>query len=417
MVTYLKILPLMLLFVAMLLSSCNEKPKQAGMPPAVVAIEPVGTAPFKEKLNYLGTLRSRKSVTLSPNVEGDITKIFVNAGEVIEPGTKVMQIDPRRQAAQTDASASAADSVQSDLATAEATLRSLESTLKSKLANVEYTKSQHARYTKLASEGAVSQADADGWQNSYAAAQAECGAIQQQIEAQKMTIEKFKRSHKQALSSLRAQQEQLRYYDIVAPFKGMIGDIPVKIGDHVTSDSKLTTLTENHPLEVYVSIPAEKASVMQKGMKVELVSTDGIDYGTSDVIFISPTVDPSSQTVLIKTLYSNDKDLLRADQTVRAQVVWKTRDGLSVPTAAVTQVAGKYFVFVAQGSGSKMSAKQTEIEVLGIEGGSYQVRSGLRPTDRIVTTGIQRLADGAPIMEKPNASKAETTAHRAQRLH
>ncbi len=148
------------------------------------------------------------------------------------------------------------------------------------------------------------------------------------------------------------------------------------------------------------------------------MSTDGTDYGSSELIFISPTVDPASQTVLIKTLYPNSKSLLRAEQTVRAKIVWRTRDGISVPTSAVMQAAGKYFVFVAKKDGDKLSAKQVEIEVLGIEGDKYQVKSGLKPSDRIVTTGIQRLADGAPIMEKPLAEKTESTAQTThQGLH
>jgi len=409
-----KLLPFILFIAVVFCSACNEAPKQMGMPPAVVSIEPVRVGPFKEKSDYLGNVKSRKSITLSPNVEGHITSIEVTAGQTVPAGARIMRIDSRMQAAQTDAIGSAADSVRSDLSNAEATLRSLQNTLISKQANVEYTKSQHGRYRTLQSEGAVSMAELDSWNNNYKAAVAERDAVQQQIEAQKMTIQKYQRSHHQAVSNWQAQKENLRYYNIVAPFAGTVGDIPVKLGDRVTSDTALTTLTENHPLEVYISIPAEKASVMQKGMKVQLVSTDGVDYGSSELIFISPTVDSNSQTVLIKTLYPNAKSMLRADQTVRAQILWKTREGLSVPTSAVMQAAGKYFVFTAVETAGKLSAKQVEIEVLGIEGDAYQVKSGLKKTDKIVTTGIQRLADGAPIMEKPQGVKPDSTAQNTQ---
>ncbi len=260
-----KIFPIFLCLFAVLCSACNEAPKAGGMPPAVVAVSPVTLAPFRETTHYLGNLRSRKSITLSPNIEGHVTQIQVTAGQVVAAGARIMRIDSRMQSAQADAGADAADSVASDLATAKATLRSLQSTLNSRIANVEYTKSQHARYANLQKEGAVSNSDLDAWKNNASAAQAERDATLQQIEAQKMTIQKYERSHKQALSSWRAQKEQLKYYEIVAPFAGTIGDIPVKQGDHVTSETALTTLTENHPLEVYISIPAEKASLMQKG--------------------------------------------------------------------------------------------------------------------------------------------------------
>ena len=174
-----------------------------------------------------------------------------------------------------------------------------------------------------------------------------------------MTVQKYERSHTQAMANLRALKDQLSYYDITAPFTGVVGDIPVKVGDHVTSSTNLTTLTENHPLECYIAIPAEKASVMHKGMQIALTTTEGRQYGDSPGKFSShPTVDSNSQTVLVKSLYQNSKSELRADQTVTAQIVWQTREGISIPTKAVTQAAGKYFVFVAQKNpAGKLSAR------------------------------------------------------------
>lgn len=395
--------PISLLFIAALslLTACNEQPKSMAMPPAMVQVCSVSIGPFKEKSEYLGTVKSRKSVTLSPHVEGHIREIRVTAGQLVRAGEPIMHIDSRMQSAQTNAVEASADSVQSDLATARATLESLQSTLKSKEANLEYTRAQHARYSSLQSDGAVSQSELDSWKNNFAAAQADKDAALQQIEAQKMTIQKYERSHKQSLASLQAQKEQLSYYEITAPFTGIVGDIPVKLGDHVDSSTSLTTLTENHPLEVYVSIPAEKLGAIRLGMNVALSATDGKKFGDSKVIFVAPTVDSSSQTVLVKALYPNTKSELRADQTVKAEIVWNVRDGISIPTKAVMQAAGKYFVFVAENRAEgKTVVRQAEIEVLEIEGNSYHVKNGLKPSDRIVISGIQRLADGAPIVPK-----------------
>lgn len=408
----------LLFIVSAVLSACSEAPKQMAMPPVMVTIEPVNVGPYREKSTYLGNLRSRKSVTLSPNVDGLVTNIRVVAGQNVKAGERIMQIDSLMQSAQTNAVGAQAESVASDLSTAQATLHSLESTLQSKNANVEYTKTQFARYRNLRAEGAVSQSELDSWKNNWSAAVADRDATVQQIEAQKMTIQKFERTHKQAVSNWQAQREQLKYYDIVAPFAGTVGDIPVKLGDRVTNETALTTVTENHPLEVYISIPAEKASRMQQGMNVELVSSEGKKYGDSKLIFISPTVDAASQTVLIKTLFPNAKSELRAEQTVNAQIVWGVKQGISVPTKAVSQTAGKYFVFVAEKDGPKLTAKQVEIEVDEIEGDQYQVKKGLKPTDRVVTTGTQRLMDGAEIADKSRvAGKAESTAQSKQAVH
>ena len=106
----------------------------------------------------------------------------------------------------------------------------------------------------------------------------------------------------------------------------------------------------------------------------------------------------------VKSLYLNTKSELRADQQVTARIVWDAHPGILVPTKAVSQVAGKSFVFIVEEHNGQRVAKQAEIEVSGIEGNSYQVKSGLKAGDKLITTGIKRLADGAPVAPEPDMS-------------
>jgi multidrug efflux pump subunit AcrA (membrane-fusion protein) len=266
---------LMLVLALGVLAACKEQPKAMSFPPAVVEVSPVQITTYSDKSDFLGTLKSRKSVTISPHVDGHIVAILVQSGQMVQAGQLLMKIDSRMQSAQVNAVAAGAESVEADIATARATLASLESQLKSKTATMDYTRAQHQRYVSLQKDGAVSKADLDSWTNNSSVAQAERDSILQQVEAQKMIIHKHERSHEQALASTQAQKEQLRYYEIHAPFSGMIGDVPAKVGDHVTTSTALTTLTENHPLELYLSIPAEKASMLSMGSHVTLKSADG----------------------------------------------------------------------------------------------------------------------------------------------
>jgi len=393
------------ILIMAVLSSCAKAPPPMVMPPTQVQTESISLTQIKDLSDYQATLKSRKSVVIHPNVEGYITLIRVHSGQLVKEGEKIIQIDSRMQTAQTAASAEGADSIKSDLASSKATLASFESTLKSKYANLEYTKSQFNRYNNLQKEGAISASDLDARKNSYIAAQAEVDATIQQIQAQKMVVEKYQRTYKQALASLKMETEHLKYFDVKAPFTGVVGDIPSKIGDHVATTTDLTTLTENHPLELYVAIPAEMASQLEIGDRISLMSSSGTAYGDSQVIFIAPTVDSESQTVLVKSLFANAKSELRADQQVTARVVWDAHPGILVPTKAVSQVAGKSFVFIAQENDKGQTvAKQAEIEVSGIEGNSFQVKSGLKAGDKLITTGIQRLADGAPVALEPHKS-------------
>ena len=83
---------------------------------------------------------------------------------------------------------------------------------------------------------------------------------------------------------------------------------------------------------------------------------------------------------------------------MRARIVWKTADGLVVPVTAVLRVNGQFFAFVAEpGAGGALAAKQRAIKVGPIVGDNYPVLDGLKPGERVVVSGAQKLADGAPI--------------------
>jgi len=92
---------------------------------------------------------------------------------------------------------------------------------------------------------------------------------------------------------------------------------------------------------------------------------------------------------------------LRAQQYVRARIVWKTTDGLVLPVTSVLRINGRFFAFVAEDSGGKLVAKQRPITVGAIVGDNYAVLDGIKPGERVVTAGAQKLADGLPIQEAP----------------
>lgn len=193
------------------------------------------------------------------------------------------------------------------------------------------------------------------------------------------------------------QKSQLDYYTIKSPFAGVIGDVPVKIGDYVNSQTRLTTVTQNKPLEIYVSVPVEKLSQIKKNMPIELLDSNNEKIGTSTVFFISPNVATDSQTILVKARFGNEKEQLRADQQVRARVIWQTKQGVLIPTEAVSHQSGQDFVFLEGTKGGKPVAQQLPVQLGAIEGSEYQVLQGLKPGQRIIVSGIQNLSDGAPI--------------------
>ena len=193
---------------------------------------------------------------------------------------------------------------------------------------------------------------------------------------------------------------QLDYYRIVAPAHGIVGDIPVRVGDYVNPATRLTTVDDNGLLEAYVSIPVERAKQLRPDLTVQLVDAEGASIGGGRITFISPQVNEETQSVLIKTVVHNDGHLLRAAQFVRARVVWSTHPGVLIPALAVARINGKTFVYVAEESGGKLGARQRPVALGELADNAYARRTGVKSGERIVTAGIQMLADGAPIAEQ-----------------
>lgn len=346
------------LAMAPVLTGCDRDPAQATgvqAPPGVaVRLATVQETEIQDFTEYVGTLKSRRSVTLRPQVDGQLQRIFVRPGAVVKVGDPIMQLDASKQAA---------------------TLRSQEATLVSRRASLDFARQQFERLSALYKEGVVSRQELDQTKATLDAATADVEALE---------------------AAVREQEVQLRYYRITAPTDGIIGDIPVRRGAYVTTDTVLTTLDSNQALEVNVSVPVERARELRLGMPVNLVDREGKTLATSRVSFVSPQVNESTQSVLVKTLVENTSGL-RADQFVRARIVWTVRRGPVIPVSAVTRLNGQAFAFVAEEDQGRLLARQRPIEVGPLVGNDYVVLGGIAPGDRVVVSGIQKLGDGVPL--------------------
>jgi RND family efflux transporter MFP subunit len=291
-------------------------------------------------------------------VEGQIVKIFVKSGDRVADGTPLMQIDPLKQ---------------------EATANSQEATRAAREANLRLAAEQLNRTKRLFSEGVTSKQELDQAQAAYDSAQAEVRALEAQV---------------------REQQVQLRYYRVAAPTNGIIGDVPVHVGDRVTTSTVLTSISQPGALEAYIEVPVERAKDLSIGKKVELVDTSRDIIGQSHITFIAPQISPDSQTILVKAQVENDKGLFRTDQLVRARVVWEAKPTILVPVLAVSRISGQSFVFVAEQTDKGLVAKQRQVVLGDLQGNDYLVLDGLKAGDKIITGSTQMLQDGAPVQPK-----------------
>lgn len=395
-------------------SGKESRSDAAAQPQATkVRLATLETAKVSNSSEYIANVESRRSVNLQPQIQGRVTRIFVREGDNVPAGKPLIQVDPDQQQAAVSSATAAAAAAGSQVDNAKAQLSSLEAQRQSNLSDVQYNQKEYERYSNLADQGAVARSTADQYTNRIETAKANLRAIDQQIQAQQATLARYQKELLQAQASTQEQQVQLRYYQTKAPFAGTVGDIPVKVGDFVNTSTQLATITQNRPLEVNISVPIERGADLRQGMPVELLDTQGKTFGTSRIFFIAPNTANNTQSVLVKSLFENSKGQLRADQYVRARVIWNQRSGVLVPTTAITRLGGETFVFVAQQAPPKQTeqsnqqqsqpaqpqlvAKQKPVKLGAIQGNNYQVLSGLKPGERIITSGLLSLRDGAAI--------------------
>jgi RND family efflux transporter MFP subunit len=336
------------------------------MPVEVVTLAEV---PIEDSSNYLAQLVSRTQVAIYPQVSGVVTSVFVKPGQTVREGAPLLQIDPRRESA--NLSNQVAAKAQRD-------------------ANLALAKRNASRSAALFHEGLISRQQLEQDQSQATVAEAE-------VNAQTAVIG--------------AQSAQLGYYRIAAPFDGTVGDIPVKLGDYVGPQTKLTSVDDNRTLEAYVNVPAEQLGQLDDASRVVLLGDDRVTNTTlaeAPITFVAQEANPQTQAVLIKARFPNGGQL-RAAQIVRARVVWKTHAGVRVPTLAVTRQSGQYFTFVAVAGASGTVAHQVPVTLGEVDNSTYAVVSGLKAGDQVVVSQIQKLRDGAPIVTSPakTASSAD----------
>jgi RND family efflux transporter MFP subunit len=351
-----RVLPLFLCAAACLVSGCKPAAPPPPAPQAMpVQVAPVTLSPVPNSDTYVATIKSRRSSTMQPQVDGNLVKIFVKSGDVVKAGQVLMRIDPLKQVA----------SVQSQ-----------QGTQAQKKAVYDYNKIEVERQRKLFEAGVVSR---DTYEQADQAYQNSKGDYESNA----------------ALTD--TQKQQLAYYDIRAPFNGVVGDIPVHLGDYVSPTTLLTTVDENADLEAYIYIPTERASLVRKGLPVQILDTAGNVLVKSSITFLSPQVDNGLQSILAKAEIPRTAQLLRNQQLVKARVTWSTAPAPTVPVLAVSTVGGQTFVFVATPKGEGYIAHHVPITVGETVGNTYPVLGGLQPGQKVITSGLQFLQEGAPV--------------------
>ncbi len=341
----------------------NDEAKAAGPQAMPVQVATAALQKVDDTTEYVATLKSRDTAVVSPQVEGIITQIFVRSGDRVADGARLMQIDPAKQ---------------------QATVKSQEDARNAQLAQLKWAQQNYERVNGLANAGVVSRQDLDQARSTLDQAQSQLHSLDAQVNE---------------------QQVQLHYFQVVAPRAGIVGDIPVRVGDRVVTTTQLTTVDRPGSLEAYIYVPVEKSGALKMNLPVQIVDGSGNVLATSRITFISPQVDNATQTVLAKAEIANSNDALRNAQFIRARVVWGSDEKPLVPVVAVSRIGGVYFAFVAEADQKGgYVVHQKPLQVGQIVGNDYVVLNGVKAGDKVVVSGTQYLVDGMPVVPQEKSS-------------
>jgi RND family efflux transporter MFP subunit len=350
-----------LVFTVLVAAGCQKKQAApaaggAGMQGLPVQTATVALEPVPQSNEYVAIIKSRRSTAIAPQISGILTDIMIHSGDRVKAGQVMMTLDSRQQ---------------------QAVVNEKRATERQKKSVYDFQNLEAERQRKLFDAGITSR---DVYEQS------------------RQAYDNSKADYEAAAEISKTQQQLLDYYTIHAPYDGIVGDVPVHIGDYVapSSTTPLTTVDQGKDLEAYIYVPTERAGQIRMGLDVDLLDNSGNLIEKSKIDFISPQVDMTVQGILVKVPVHSD--ILRNAQMVKARVIWTTKPMAVVPVLAVSRLSGQPFVYVARQQNGHYFAIQTAVTLGDTFGNMYSVAAGLNPGDKVIVSGTQFLVNQMPVM-------------------
>jgi membrane fusion protein (multidrug efflux system) len=321
---------------------------------------------------WIGTTTGFINAVIRPQVKGYLLSKNYKEGDVVGAGDLLFEIDPREFQAQLD-------QAQGQLARVEAALG------KSQL--------DVARYSPLAKEGAVSQQELDNAVQLNLANKAEVDSARAAVEQAKLNLEWTK---------------------VTSPIDGVAGIAVAQIGDLVAPSTELTTISQLDPIKVVFPVseqeylryarnhPRDESDNGRPQNTLELITADGGVYperGTVSVV--GREVDPRTGTILLEALFPNPRNLLRPGGYAKVRaVIENLEDAVVVPQRAVQDMQGTYQVAVV---GTDNKAEWRSVKVGPRSGTDWVILDGVKPGERVVVEGLQKVRSGMAVAPTPAA--------------
>ena len=398
------------------LGGCNSSTSAPPPPVPEVATVTVRTEQVVLTTDLPGRTSAYAIAEIRPQVGGIIQKRLFEEGAEIEAGQVLYQIDPASLQAAHDNAAASVATARKAADRARAALAASRAGVVRQQAVLENAQTNRKRFEDLLADGAVSASQRDQAVTEANVAEATLLATEAQVESDREAVGAAEAAIKQAEAALETARINLGYARVTAPIGGRIGKSSVTVGALVkeSQDTPLATIQQLHP--IYVDVTQSSANLLRlrqnlasgqlkgngpKQATVKLLLEDGTPYPVDGTLkFSDVTVDPSTGSYILRTVFPNPQHLLLPGMYVRAIVQEGVAEqAILVPQQSVSRdPKGNPVALIVDGSDK---VAQRKITVDRAVGDKWLVSEGLKPGDRLIVEGIQKARPGTSVKAVP----------------
>ncbi|MCB5184919.1 MdtA/MuxA family multidrug efflux RND transporter periplasmic adaptor subunit [Methylobacillus gramineus] len=342
----------------------------------LVSVATVKKAPLSVQLEAVGTVTSLNTVNVTARVDGQLSKILFTEGQEVKQGDVLAEIDARPY---------------------QAALKQAEGVVSQYTAQLKNAEIDLARYQELREEDSI--------------------AIQT-IDTQNALVRQYKGNLENAEGQVEAARLNLDFTKIRAPINGRIGLRQIDVGNQVTANSTtpITVLTQTRPISVVFSLPEQQLNTVRQQLKrnPDKLVVDALDrqrasrIARGKVISLDNQIDTTTGTFKLRASFANADDSLYPNQFVNVRLnASEVESALLIPSGALQRDDEGTYVYGIDGE-KKVSKLRVVVGVSQAE--QVEIRQGLVEGQRIVTEGVDRLADGMTVRVAGDAE--DTRPHR-----
>ena len=351
------------LLVLVTLAGCSSKAEKPAPPPPGVTVTPVVKKDVEIKEEWVGTMVGNIDADIRPKVDGFLLTRLYQEGAFVGKGQAMFQLDKRQAQAAVEQATGALERARAALGQADIDVK---------------------RYTPLVAQRAVSQSELDKALSMQRAAAATVEADQAVLDNAKLN---------------------LGWTTVTSPISGVAGVAKVGIGDLITPNTVMTTVSSVNPIYVDVNIAEQEylrwtRNGSKKANDVELILGDGTLFPhLGRVLFVNREVDARTGTIQVRGEFENPGDRLRPGQYARVRgVIERRKDALLIPQQSVAELQGIYQVAVV-GSDNKVTIKTVKLGPQFHD--MWLVESGLQAGEVVIVDGLQRVRTGVTVAPVP----------------